>query len=341
MFVASPSDVLAERDALSKLIQEINLTITAVAPEKDISLELVRWETHASPSIGRPQAVINSQIGEYDIFVGIMWRRFGTPTAVSGSGTEEEFERAYNEFQLRGSPQIMFYFCQAPAAPPRTQQEMEQLTRVVTFRDRLADLALVWEYAEHSDFLDTVRPHLLRGLMRVLTPSERPKQLTRPDDGARLLNLRRQLTDLAQKYARIRKELPAGDARTRQLELLATEMRTNAFEGAPLLKTFVEGATPGERLIAAIFLQVVPSHEYLGWLGDRLSEEQPFLGYHSAVALLAAARSLDCSHRDEVESALAVGLKRLGHKPGTDRHKTLLAARREIRTRCATVADSK
>src|SRR6185503_17165509 len=96
VFVASPSDVSAERNALSSIVQEINQTVAAIAPEKGIRLELVRWETHASPAAGRPQGVINDQIGEYDIFVGIMWRRFGTPTAEAGSGTEEEFNRAYD-----------------------------------------------------------------------------------------------------------------------------------------------------------------------------------------------------------------------------------------------------
>jgi Domain of unknown function (DUF4062) len=334
VFVASPGDVLPERDALGKLIREINQTITAVAPEKGIRLELVRWETHASPAGGRPQGVINDQIGEYDIFVGIMWRRFGTPTTEAGSGTEEEFDRAYNGFQQRGVPHIMFYFCQAPAPPPKSATEVEQLSRVVAFRDRLSDLALVWEYADHSDFVDTVRPHLLQGLTRFLTPSHSRRELTPSDDGAHLAKLRNQLADLANKYARIRKDLPPGDPRTRRLELVATEIRTVAFEGAPLLNAFVGSTKPEERLVAAIFLQVSPQRGHLNWLGERLSEPQPFLGYHSAVALLAAARSLDCSHSQEIESAIALGLRQLGHKPGTDRYRTLLTAQKELRTRC-------
>ena len=39
-----------------------------------------------------PQQIINSQVSdEYDIFIGILWTRFGTPTERAGSGTEEEF----------------------------------------------------------------------------------------------------------------------------------------------------------------------------------------------------------------------------------------------------------
>src|SRR5258708_19513578 len=92
VFVASPGVVSEERDALTKLISEMNLTIAVVAPEKEISLEAVRWETHSYPAAGRPQAIITKQIGEYDIFVGIMWTRFGTPSGVARSGPEESFD---------------------------------------------------------------------------------------------------------------------------------------------------------------------------------------------------------------------------------------------------------
>ncbi|PYL26201.1 MAG: hypothetical protein DMF37_02915 [Verrucomicrobia bacterium] len=40
------------------------------------------------------QDVINHQLAEYDIFLGIMSCRFGSPTKRAHSGTEEEFNRA-------------------------------------------------------------------------------------------------------------------------------------------------------------------------------------------------------------------------------------------------------
>jgi len=96
LFIASPGDVASERDALDRVVREVNQTHGAPL---GYVIELWRWETHAVPGGGRPQAVINDQIPEYDIFIGIMWRRFGTPTGVAGSGTEEEYRIAY--FQPR------------------------------------------------------------------------------------------------------------------------------------------------------------------------------------------------------------------------------------------------
>ena len=262
-----------------------------------------------------------------------MWRRFGTPTADAGSGTEEEFNRAYRQFENTGRPHIMFYFCQADGPLPKTASEVDQLSRLVAFRDKLSQLALIWEYQSHSDFVDTVRPHLHTALKRVFSASQTISSNVVSTD-ARLEALHAELTKHANEYARVRNNMERGDARTRQLELIATRIRIIALESAPLLDHFVAGRTPGERLIAAVFLQVQPDPKHLLWLGERLGEAQPFVGYHAAVALVAAARQLDCSHKPEIDAAIALGHKRLGRKPSTDRGRTLTSAEAEIRRRC-------
>src|SRR5215207_9214061 len=60
----------------------------------------------------------------------------------------------------------------------------------------------------------------------------------------------------------------------------------------------------GERLAAVTVLQVIPDPEYLPWLVDRIAAEKPFIGYHAAVALLAAARELPNDDLPLVEDAL-------------------------------------
>src|SRR5438034_900746 len=91
VMVASPGDVARERAHVAALAEELN---RGVAADAGYVLEAVRWETHARPDVGRPQQVILDQIGSVDIFIGIMWQRFGTPTGVAASGTEEEFDGA-------------------------------------------------------------------------------------------------------------------------------------------------------------------------------------------------------------------------------------------------------
>ena len=101
VFASSPCDVSYERQQLGKVFEKLNRTL---GREKNIHLELVTWETHTQPSMGRPQGVINKQIGTYDIFIGIMWKRFGTPTGKAESGTEEEFQLAYEGWKNNNHP---------------------------------------------------------------------------------------------------------------------------------------------------------------------------------------------------------------------------------------------
>ena len=116
-----------EREALESLIYEMYQTWGRAL---GIMFELVRWETHVTPAFGSdPQAVINSQIGDnYDVFIGILWARFGTPTPRAASGTMEEFERAYARVQAgANNPEIMFYFKEA--AVPISKIDPEQLKK--------------------------------------------------------------------------------------------------------------------------------------------------------------------------------------------------------------------
>ena len=158
VFVASPGDARKERELLGDVIDELN---RGIAAEKGLVLELVRWETHAWSAIGEDaQDVINRQIAPGDVFVGIMWNRFGTPTKRAESGTKEEFDRAYAYWKEYGRPKIMFYFNRAPFSLS-DEVELEQKRKVLTFKEELADKgALYWEYNGADEFERVVRGHL-------------------------------------------------------------------------------------------------------------------------------------------------------------------------------------
>jgi hypothetical protein len=56
---------------------------------------ITNWRTHSHPAAGaRPQALLNKQVVDRcDILVGVFRLRFGTPTGVADSGTEEAIRR--------------------------------------------------------------------------------------------------------------------------------------------------------------------------------------------------------------------------------------------------------
>ena len=161
VLAASPSDMASERDVLEEVIRELNLTWSR---KLGIRLDLVRWETHGYPGFGvDAQDVLNSQLpDDPDIFVGLMWGRYGTSTDRAGSGTEEEFQRAFGRFQKDStSIKIMIYFKDAPIAP--SQIDPKQLARVQDFRSSLGDEGgLYWNFGKEDEFERLIRIHLAR-----------------------------------------------------------------------------------------------------------------------------------------------------------------------------------
>lgn len=309
VFLASPSDVQTERESLSRLIDDINDVLTFLAPEQRIALELVRYETHAYPDIGQPQEVINRQIPtDYDIFVGVMWRRCGTPTKTAPSGTIEEFWRAYARRKQSNLPKVMFYFCDEPIPMP-SREELTQLGQVIEFRTKLAPIGLTQSYPRHEQFSEFVRGGLLRAIRDILSDEatvariERktllPGGQVRPEDQKAFL-------DLATEYEEIRHRMPSGWQRTQRMTAIFSRMTAKAATVKALLPELQQNASAGNRLAAIAILQSFPDIAYLEWLAERLDHEQerPFVGYQAAVALLEAVRSLPATNCDALRAAL-------------------------------------
>jgi formylglycine-generating enzyme required for sulfatase activity len=158
--VASPGDVQAERDALPAVIEELN---KSVARDRNLRLELARWETDAYPGFHAegPQGLIDPilQIEDCDVLIGIFWKRFGTPTRDARSGKEHEFRRAYEAWQQHGRPQIMVYFNQGGYAP-RSKEETDQWGQVLEFQENFPKEGLWWPYEGATQFERLLRLHL-------------------------------------------------------------------------------------------------------------------------------------------------------------------------------------
>ncbi|MCH7859724.1 MAG: DUF4062 domain-containing protein [Candidatus Marinimicrobia bacterium] len=159
VFISSPSDVADERATVSEIIEEIN---KIGQKEKTIILQAVLWETDVHPAFSSDsQEVINEQVSdEYEIFVGIMWSKFGTPTKRAESGTVEEFRRAYRRFEKdHNSVTIMFYFKDTPIAPSRINTD--EIIKIQSFRNELMDKGgLFKEFKSLDEFKALLRLNL-------------------------------------------------------------------------------------------------------------------------------------------------------------------------------------
>jgi hypothetical protein len=237
-----------------------------------------------------------------------MWKRFGTPTTVARSGTEQEFNNALEIWQKDASIHILFYFCRESFPPPMELEEINQLEAVVSFRNKLSKIGLVWEYATHVGFADVVRPHLIRVFSRMFS-SERAFSTAVKQTGKAQVEgygsiTRERLTSLAREYQQIRELMPPGDERTQRMAVVFAEMKSQAISSYPLLQELAASSAPGERLAAISILQVLPNPQMLSWLAERPAQEMPFVAYHAVVALLIAVRNLAGQYYQEVKLAL-------------------------------------
>ena len=311
VFVSPPGDVAEERAQLAAVVQELNTTLGALVPDRPITVELLRFETHVHPDVGNgPQDVINQQMGDYEIFLGIMWSRFGTPTPTAGSGTEEELRAAYRGWAERRMPShILFYFSEASIPAHIARENADQLVLVHRFREELLSAALVGSYESRTTFADTVRPDLVRVVSAILHGDQASSQIAQRAaagmPAADRESVRQRIGVLADEYETTRAAMQPGDARTRRLEVVVSTMRSLAQAAFGFLPDLTHSASPGRRLVAITVLQVIPTVDYITWLAERMVVEKPFVAYHAAVALLAAARTLPETSLDVVAAGVA------------------------------------
>jgi hypothetical protein len=130
VFLASPGDVREERDVAERVSADLNKII---GRHLQWQIDLHKWEDK-SPSMGRPQSIINPDVDQCDLFVGLLWEHWGHPTGIYSSGFEEEFERAKARYQKTGEPQIWLVFKQP--RPDKLTDPGPQLSGVLSFREK-------------------------------------------------------------------------------------------------------------------------------------------------------------------------------------------------------------
>lgn len=181
VFIASPGDVAPERDRSELVINELNRDLGDAI---GVRLEAIRWENYVSPLMGRPEEVVLDQVkvNQWDIFVGILWLRFGSPTGAFNtarneeflSGTEEEFDIAYKSWKKSGAPQILFYRC-TRSPNSITDINAEQFKRVSNFFDEFSHdkqhPGIVGNYKDLDEFERRVREDLAK-LVRTIAFNE-------------------------------------------------------------------------------------------------------------------------------------------------------------------------
>ena len=136
VFLASPGDLSDERKSAKVVADEFNALL---AEEFGYQVELVGWEDTVSV-FGRPQATINRELERCELFIGLMWKRWGTRPDVSGpftSGFEEEYTRAVERRISDGRPEISLLFKEIGSE--FLHDPGDELKKVLAFKKQLVE----------------------------------------------------------------------------------------------------------------------------------------------------------------------------------------------------------
>jgi hypothetical protein len=150
VFLASPGDLAEERKIAKAVIDDFN---SQLADALGYQVELVGWED-TLPGVGRPQAIINRDLDGCDLFVGMLWKRWGTPPGTERytSGFEEEFERSMTRNAKEGRPEINVLLKELDSA--LLADPGDQLKKVIAFKDQVfaEKKLLAGTFADVRDF---------------------------------------------------------------------------------------------------------------------------------------------------------------------------------------------
>ncbi len=183
IFVAWPSDVEEERNRAEKVIQDLN----RVFKHRDCHLEMLDWKT-VPASGGNPEQVILDEIkpSEWDVFLGILWKRFGTPPNYINphtgqpytSGFEAEYDMAHALWQEDERPHLMLYRCNRPIS-----SEIDDLDQLGLVRDFFHGIEKRYEvlykrYGSPEDFAEKFSLDLTAVVEKILKigPRDRPTE---------------------------------------------------------------------------------------------------------------------------------------------------------------------
>jgi len=173
LLVASPGDTADERHAVREVIDYVNKDHGA---REGYLLVPLMWETDAAPGVGSySQDVINRDLERYDIFVGLMGARFGSPTKRANSGTEEEFGNAFEKFlNDSSSVRILFYFKNAYVSVHDLEGLVQGL-RVCQFMRHLEQLGVFYQkYESRNDLAQKLRTDLPRRVKELISARNAP-----------------------------------------------------------------------------------------------------------------------------------------------------------------------
>jgi hypothetical protein len=183
-FLASPGDLILERKIAKQVADELNSMLSL---KFNIHIELVGWEDTVS-SAGRPQEIINRDLQRCDVFIGLLWKRWGSaPDNESKyeSGFEEEFTIATTGNKKYKKPLISLFFKKIDTTA--LSDPGEQLQKVIRFRKKIIDekALLFQEFEAKEEFESIIRKCISNYVLEHIETNDAQPQATHAPEAER------------------------------------------------------------------------------------------------------------------------------------------------------------
>jgi hypothetical protein len=176
VFISSPSDVVEERAIVYEMVELLN-RFDGIASTLGFNLEIFDWRSLFPSTIGQPQEVIINRFPPttWDIFIGIFWHRFGSPTGNLDdrgrpylSGTEQEIDLAIKSWRNNNRPKLLL-FRKTAAVSLTNEEDIEQISSVQKFFSNLpidlGQYGLYKTYSNKSEFERKIFEDLTKALL--------------------------------------------------------------------------------------------------------------------------------------------------------------------------------
>jgi hypothetical protein len=152
LFISCPGDIKDELNSIEVIVKEFNKTFGKIS---NFLIQIVHWNEDTYTDIGEDgQEIINNQI-DYDILIGILWMKLGTPTKRDKSGTVEEINRAIEN----PKKQQLIYF--KTATPSNLNAiNTSELDDIMEFKKELSKKLLYKEFESIEKFETLFRLNL-------------------------------------------------------------------------------------------------------------------------------------------------------------------------------------
>jgi hypothetical protein len=161
IFIASPSDVAAERDVAESVILSLGREVS----RSRLLLQPVRWESDARPAAERPQDLINRHLRKSELVVAIFGESLGSASHPSSPETaaQEELRVALDLVSRGHADDVFVYFRGSPNGGGNGEPSTAALHQFRSEVERSKKL-FCWTFRDADDFGRMLGGHLSRWL---------------------------------------------------------------------------------------------------------------------------------------------------------------------------------